>query len=335
VLQVFGVIVKREVEPIVSTTAFFSRQRRSRYQQSSLDDVCRFADASISCGWKPVFQIFERSDRLVQVLAVAHDTDLFPHNSPGLLNVFLHLLWIVFRSAADMVAIRRLRGKPRWSFVSESAGGTRSVDQTLKKGIACEAVGAMDACCCALARGIESSEGSSSIEIRTNAAHCVMGSGPDWNDLGGKVDVVLPASRVNQREALFHAFGIKVRQVEVYDGVRNLTKLEFMRDRTGNHVARSKFRQFVILGHEAMHGHVAQEGAFAPQSFTQQKPWSALDGERSRVELHELHVADFRSGAVRHRNAVTGGDRWICGIAVNLSQTAGREEDSAGAQFFN
>ena len=51
------------------------------------------------------------------------------------------------------------------------------------------------------------------------------------------------------------------------------------------------------------------------------------------MKLHELHVANFSAGAEGHGDAVTGSDGWICGVAVNLSQSARGEQDGAGTDF--
>ena len=47
--------------------------------------------------------------------------------------------------------------------------------------------------------------------------------------------------------------------------------------------------------------------------------------ERRGVELHELHVAQLHAGAMRERNAVSGRDRGVGGVAIDLPAAAGGE----------
>ena len=51
------------------------------------------------------------------------------------------------------------------------------------------------------------------------------------------------------------------------------------------------------------------------------------------MELHELHVADLGARAKCHRDSIAGRDFGIRGVAVNVAQTAGRQQHGAGADL--
>jgi hypothetical protein len=47
------------------------------------------------------------------------------------------------------------------------------------------------------------------------------------------------------------------------------------------------------------------------------------------MELDKLHIADFGPCSVGHGYAVAGGHAGVGGLAINLSDAAGREQDRA------
>src|SRR5258706_3270195 len=44
------------------------------------------------------------------------------------------------------------------------------------------------------------------------------------------------------------------------------------------------------------------------------------------MELHEFHVAEDGACAKCHRDAIRGGDSWICGVAIDLTRATGSEQ---------
>ena len=149
-------------------------------------------------------------------------------------------------------------------------------DQPLEQGIAGQAIRAVNPGTSHLARGIEPGDGSLPIEVGANPAHRVVGRRAYRHQFGRDVDVVSHAGGVNRGEASAHTVGMKMRQVEIDRCVGPCCNFQLMRNRAGDHIARSQFGQLVILRHEALQLEVAEVGAFATQRFRQQKPRSVL-----------------------------------------------------------
>jgi len=51
------------------------------------------------------------------------------------------------------------------------------------------------------------------------------------------------------------------------------------------------------------------------------------------MELRELHIGEDCAGFVGDGHAVSGGDFWISGLAINLAEAAGGEENRKSADF--
>src|SRR5581483_6783006 len=135
------------------------------------------------------------------------------------------------------------------------------------------------------------------------------------------------------RKALADALRIEMREIEINGSVRALHQVKLVSDRAGNHVARRKLGQLVILRHEALQLEVAQVAALAAQSFGEEETRSALEEQRRGVELHELHVPDFGSGAKGHCDTVAGSDLWVGSVAVHVAEAACGQQHGAGANL--
>ena len=85
--------------------------------------------------------------------------------------------------------------------------------------------------------------------------------------------------------------GVKVSHVQVHDRGMGLAFSQLMHDGPRNYVSWGEFCCRVVLRHEALQFRVAQQGAFAAQSFRKQEARSAFDAQCRRVKLKELHVA--------------------------------------------
>ena len=57
--------------------------------------------------------------------------------------------------------------------------------------------------------------------------------------------------------------------------------------------------------------------------------------ETGRVELHEFHVGEGRSGAVRHGHSVTGSDVGVAGVEIDFPRPSGGEHGNRREKLLN
>ena len=98
-------------------------------------------------------------------------------------------------------------------------------------------------------------------------------------------------------------------------------------DGPSDDVARREFGARVGREHEPLAVHVAKIRALAANGFADEVARRTGDVEHRRVELHELHVAEFGAGPRRRGHAVAGRDRRVRRLAVDHPATAGGEND--------
>src|SRR5262249_25676129 len=67
-------------------------------------------------------------------------------------------------------------------------------------------------------------------------------------------------------------------------------------------------------------------GALTAQSFSQKKSRGASQTQHGRMKLDELHISQFRSGAIRGSESVTGRGFGIRTLRINLRSSAGCEK---------
>ncbi len=111
-------------------------------------------------------------------------------------------------------------------------------------------------------------------------------------------------------------------------------------DPLGDHVPGGQLGQFVLAEHEAFAVGVHQVRALAPQRLGDQRLLGAGAGhpgvlrhdQRGRVELHELHVGDRRTGPHGQGDPVAGGDPRVRGGREDLPHAAGGQHHRAGQQ---
>ena len=181
------------------------------------------------------------------------------------------------------------------------------------------------------ARGVQAGDGSVSPEIGFHPTHHVVSGGADGGHVGGEIEAVAEAGGVDARETLLEKFGGFVGHVEIH--VFGLCAMHFGDDGAGDDIARGEFLGFGVTLHEAFEQNVAEDAAFAAKSFGKKKARRAFDCEGGGMELHELHVGEDGAGFVGDGQAVAGGDFWIGGFAIDLTEAAGREEYGAGTEF--
>ena len=83
---------------------------------------------------------------------------------------------------------------------------------------------------------------------------------------------------------------------------------DFRDDGTGYHVAGGKIRQFVVARHKCLALVIFEGRAFAAHGFGDEHARGTGHVEGGGVELHEFKVGELRPGAIRHGQAITGGD---------------------------
>ena len=207
----------------------------------------------------------------------------------------------------------------------------RAVNQAFEKGIAGQAVGAVDARRRRFARSVEAFQRRCALQVRGYAPHRVVRRRPHRDQVQRDVNVKGKAGGIDFREAFHDVLGVEARQVEVIE-LAPATE-DFHHHGAGNDVARGKLPRFVVARHEALELDVPQQAALAAQRLAEQKSRRALDVKRGGVELDKLHVGKIRARAIRHGHAVSAGNGRIRGFFVNLPEPAGGQQHRAGANL--
>ena len=104
-------------------------------------------------------------------------------------------------------------------------------------------------------------------------------------------------------------------------------------DGAGHDVAGSEFLRFVITLHESFEADVAEDSAFSAQRLREQKSRRAFHCERGGMKLYELHVGEDSACFIGDGHAVAGGHFGIGGLAVDLAQAAGGQQNCTRAQL--
>ena len=100
-------------------------------------------------------------------------------------------------------------------------------------------------------------------------------------------------------------------------------------DGAGDDVARRQLGERMDLQHEALAGRVDQGRALAAQRFGGKRCRIAAEGERRRMELHELGIGDHRAGAGRHAEAAAFRFRRVGRDRIEVADAADRQNDGA------
>ena len=157
----------------------------------------------------------------------------------------------------------------------------------------------------------------------------VVRGGRDGDGVRGQVEAAFEAAGVDAGEALADEVRAAVGDVEP-DAVGAVAAHRFG-DGVGDDAARREFGVGMDAGHEAVPGGVPQDRALAAQRFGDEEGGAVSGDERGGVELHELDVADDRSGAEGEAEPVGGRAGRVGRVAVERARAAGGEDD--GARF--
>ena len=326
------IVTIREVRTVVTAATLFPPERRPRDQAAHRQDARRPPVLRIE-RWtvlEPRVEFlprrFEHGQGARQAVAIPEQADVLPHQSRQ-----FHGIGTQPRSSATRRRRRRsMRRLTAGTFVhSHRASRAGAKDQAFQKRIAGEAIGAVHTCTRNLARGEESRDSRSSIQIRPHSAHHVVGRGPDRNAITGEIQPGAPAGIGDQREPLVDEIRIEPFQRKVHRLIRTSA---LAGDGARDAIARSEIPGGLVACHERFAGRVHELRAFTSQRFGQQKPRLSLDHQRRRMELHELQVDDLGAGLERHGNSVSRGDVRVRRFVIDLTRSTRREKHASGAR---
>ena len=215
-------------------------------------------------------------------------------------------------------------------------------DHDLGQRVRAQPVGAVDADAGALAGRVQPGQRGLGVAVARDAAHRVVHRGPHRDRLRHRVHADEGARHLgDQRQALVDLLRAQVAQVQVHrvalrggDGValaflvpeglrQAVARAELHRLGTRPGVGRA---QAVVL-QVAVAVAVDEDRAFAAAAFGDQ---DAGAGQRGRVVLHELHVAQCHAVAVGHGHAVAGDDAGVGVLRVHAPGTTGGQHHGPG-----
>lgn len=140
-----------------------------------------------------------------------------------------------------------------------------------------------------------------------DAPDLIVGGGVYWDRVGFWVDREGVEGGPDAWEAFFEVRDVLAVEPDMFAALEG----ELLGDGAGDDITRGEFRERMDRRHEAVAGIVEEMCAFSTHGFRDQRAWCAWDVKGGWVELDELHVLECCSGAVRHRDAVTGCDGWV------------------------
>src|SRR5712692_4608147 len=186
---------------------------------------------------------------------------------------------------------------------------------------------------CGLSRRVQGPEGSPAPKVGLHSPHRVMRRRTHGGHVGGEFETVLLAGGVNPREAFLEKFLALRGHVEI-DKVTS--RAVHLRDNGAGHdVPRRQFLRLVIALHKAFQVDVAENTPLAAKRFRKQKTRRALDGQGRRMKLNKLEIGENRAGLVGDGQSIAGGHIGIGGLAVNMAQTTGGEQNGAGVDVLD
>ena len=161
-----------------------------------------------------------------------------------------------------------------------------------------------------------------------HAAHHVVGRRGNRDVFLFDIDAVLLARPRNHRE-LFRRV-VDDRRIE--PDMVHAAILHLLENAARHDVARRELRHRMIARHEALALAVAQQRPRAAHGLRNQEVRAAIERERCRVELHELHVHDLGPRTERQRDAASRRALRIRRLAVEAPDAARREHRRGRAQ---
>ena len=196
----------------------------------------------------------------------------------------------------------------------------------LHQRVSAEPVRTMDGDARDLAGRVQTVDLGGSPVVGSDAAHVVVGTRPDGDRIvdrihTGKRHRELTRSGKPREDAL----GAEMAQVEKDGVVDAPASLDLRRLRPRDDVAGGKLERVRrVARHEPLAVAVDEKAALATAPLRDE---DAARKERRRVELHELHVLERKSGVQRHRHAVAVAGVRIRRRAIDAAHAARGEDD--------
>ena len=276
---------------------------------------------------------------VLQFFAAAHDADVIPHEVAKFLESFgRRTNFLGGRIGGIVPGLGSGRARKcalgllgDGSIFHHGVAGASTEDQAFEKGIAGQTIGAMNTGESGFARGIEAGDGGASPKIGFDTAHHEVGGGTDGSNVAGKIEAVAEAGGVDAGETLLEELLGFGSHVEI--DVLGIGAIHFADDGASDDVARSELLSFVIALHKTLKMDIAEDAAFAAESFAEEETWRAFDGESGGMELDELHVREDGPSVVGNGHAVTGSNFGIGSFAIELAEAASGKKSGFGAEF--
>lgn len=190
-----------------------------------------------------------RGEAFAQGGLIAEEAGAGPHGGlqTGEDGLNLRLLFGRLGGGVGRDRLGRLEGEP---VGKHGLGGADAEDEALEQRVGGEAVGAMDAGAGGFASGVEAAAAGASGKVGADAAHEVVGSGADGDEIAGEVEMVYGEEGADAGEALVQV-DADMAHVEINGEGRSLLAHAFARDGAGDDVAGGEFEQGVVALHEA------------------------------------------------------------------------------------
>src|SRR5436190_18909360 len=144
----------------------------------------------------------------------------------------------------------------------------------------------------------------------------------DGNAIARNVEAIIQAGRIHVPKFPFERYGGNVCHVQ--ENLCTRARRELPKDSAAHFIACEK------LIHEALAEIIHDVGAFTTKRFGQEKARSALQVQNGRMELDELHIAQFRAGTEGGGKAVACCRSGIRALRISLRSAPGREQRRFG-----
>ena len=206
--------------------------------------------------------------------------------------------------------------------------GAGAVDKPLEEAIRCQPICSVQATTGHFSRCPQPWQGRTPLIVDLHPTDHVVGAGTNWNAIAGNVDPKLGTPFGNAGESFFGIIPLEWTQVEVNTRMARL--LHAIEDRLADHVTRGEFRALVKQGHESLTIGIQQMRALAADRFGDEAPATTSDVEHRGMELHKLHIEQFRARTIGNGMTVARCDERIGRFTKELTSATGTQNRLLG-----
>ncbi len=301
-----------------------------RLREISVEDVALVLDDDALV---PLAEPLDDLELALHPLGVAEDAEVLEHRRTELVADLPRALTLPAIEQGSKIALgvceRRLRGDcvgPHERVLGRGLPGPAPERDRLHERVAAETIRTVNRDACDLAGGVQTVDLGRSPVVGGNAAHVVVGARPDGDRVVDRIDAGERHRQLTRsREPREDALGAEVAQIEQHGSVDATTALDLRRLRARDDIAgRELERVRRVARHEPLAVAVDEEAALAAAALRDE---DAARVERRRVELHELHVLQRKTGVERHRHAVAVAGVRVRRRAIDATHSAGGEND--------